>query len=91
MSAAEVIRHLGEFGLATKLPESLDGGAALGLKIDKNKAGELMFRRGNEVPVLPVNLTRRELFSVCGKLVGHYPIACGMQFYQKDSRGFQVG
>lgn len=75
VSAAEVIRHLSDFGLVTKSPESLDGGAALGLKIDRNKAGELMFRRGNEVPVLPANLTRRELFSVCGKLVGHYPIA----------------
>ena len=72
---AELIHHLGKFGLITKMPEPLDGGAALGLKIERNGAGELMFRRGNELPILPESLTRRELFSVCGKLVGHYPIA----------------
>lgn len=34
-----------------------------------------MFSRGNILPILPESLTRRELFSVCGKLVGHYPVA----------------
>ena len=75
VSAEELTKHLGEFGLVAKPPEPLDGGAALGLKIQRNKAGELMFSRGNELPVLTPSLTRRELFSVCGKLVGHYPIA----------------
>ena len=70
----EVIRHLNMYGLITKAPESLDGGAALGLRLERI-AGELMFRRGNEVPEVSSMLTRRELFSVCGKLVGHYPIA----------------
>ena len=34
-----------------------------------------MFSRGNEIPEVKGDLSRRELFSVCGKLVGHYPIA----------------
>ncbi|XP_068224554.1 uncharacterized protein [Palaemon carinicauda] len=73
-SADEVIRHLNTFGLITKLPESLNGGAALGLQLQR-VGGELMFQRGNKVPKVADMLTRRELFSVCGTLVGHYPIA----------------
>lgn len=34
-----------------------------------------MFQRGNKVPEVAEMLTRRELFSICGTLVGHYPIA----------------
>ncbi|XP_068224614.1 uncharacterized protein [Palaemon carinicauda] len=73
-SADEVIRHLNTFGLITKLPESINGGAALGLQLQR-VGGELMFQRGNKVPKVADMLTRRELFSVCGTLVGHYPIA----------------
>ena len=73
--AEDLIQHLSRYGLDTKPPEPLDGGAALGLRIQRNRVGELMFYRGNELPVLTDRLTRRELFSVCGKLVGHYPIA----------------
>ncbi|KAK4318086.1 hypothetical protein Pmani_010884 [Petrolisthes manimaculis] len=73
-SVEEVIRHLNVYGLITKSPESLDGGAALGLRLSR-VAGELMFQRGNTVPEVSDMLTRRELFSICGKLVGHYPIA----------------
>ncbi|XP_068224113.1 uncharacterized protein [Palaemon carinicauda] len=73
-SADEVIRHLNTFGLITKSPESLNGGAALGLQLQR-VGGELMFERGNTVPEVADMLTRRELFSVCGTLVGHYPIA----------------
>lgn len=75
VSAAELIHHLNRYGLATKSPEPLDGGVALGLKIKRNRMGELSFGRGNELPDVSRCLTRRELFSVCGKLVGHYPIA----------------
>lgn len=73
-SADEVIRHLNTFGLISKSPESLDGGAALGLRLSR-VGGELIFQRGNQVPEVADMLTRRELFSICGKLVGHYPIA----------------
>ena len=46
-----------------------------GLKVLRNGRGELAFTRGNEVPSVPENLTRRGFFSICGKLVGHYPVA----------------
>ena len=73
--AETLIAHLNRFGLVTKLPEQLDGGTALGLKVLKNGRGELAFTRGNEVPSVPESLTQRGLFSICGKLVGHYPVA----------------
>ncbi|KAK3882626.1 hypothetical protein Pcinc_012994 [Petrolisthes cinctipes] len=74
VATGEVVAHLKDFGLATKPPEPLDGGAALGLKLEQI-GGELQFRRGNEIAEIPDLLTRRELFSLCGKLVGHYPVA----------------
>ena len=76
VTVKELVSHLNKCDLVTKPPEPLDGGtAALGLKLQKNEKGELMFSRGNELPCIVENLTRRELFSVCGKLVGHYPLA----------------
>ena len=57
VSAEEVVQHLGDFGLVTKQPEPLVGGSALGLKIHRNRLGELMFSRGNELPVVLGTLT----------------------------------
>ncbi|GAB1602697.1 hypothetical protein Ahia01_000549600 [Argonauta hians] len=71
----EVVGHLREFGLVAKPPVPMAGGAALGLRLREGEDGELQFRRGNEVPKIEGELSRRQLFSVCGKLVGHYPIA----------------
>ena len=75
VTATEVRTYLKSYGLVTKEPELLDGGAALGLKLKSNEHGELVFTRGNQVPEYVSNMSRRELFSVCGKLVGHYPVA----------------
>ena len=33
-----------------------------------------MFRRGNEIPETEEEISRWELFSICGKLLGHYPV-----------------
>ncbi|KAF2348571.1 hypothetical protein FHG87_020672 [Trinorchestia longiramus] len=74
ISVTEVVSHLNKFGLITKAPEALDGGAVLGLRLSK-VGEELMFHRGNKIPKIADALTRRELFSACGTLVGHYPIA----------------
>ena len=49
--AAEKVRdHVNTYGLTAKPSESLENGMALGLKLRRNKAGKLMFRRGNEIP-----------------------------------------
>ena len=73
ISTKEVVEHLKGCGLTAKSPESLDGGVALGLKL-MNKTGKLMFRRGNEIPAIG-EISRQELFSICGKLLGHNPVA----------------
>ena len=52
LTAHEVVVHLRKFGLATKTPESLEGGTALGLRLERSRGGELFFKRGNEVPVV---------------------------------------
>ena len=75
VSSSEVSDHLKKYGLQSKKPEKLDGGAALGLKLSRKEGGTLTFSRGNVVPDIPAKVSRRELFSICGKMVGHYPIA----------------
>ena len=70
-----VADHLLGNGLESKEPASLEGGSVLGLKLSRGSDGRLVFARGNEVPEVGDTLTRRDLFSVCGKLVGHYPKA----------------
>ena len=66
--------HINTYGLTAKPSEWLENGMAQGLKIQWIKAGKLMFRRGNEIPEVMDGLTKRELFSVCRKLVGDYSI-----------------
>ncbi|XP_076032423.1 uncharacterized protein LOC143020149 [Oratosquilla oratoria] len=75
VSTSSVVEHLARYGLTAKEPEPLEGGAVLGLRLERNGAGTLMFRRGNEIPKVMDEMCKRELFSLCGKLVGHYPIA----------------
>ena len=74
MIAEKVRDHINTYGLATKLSELLENRMVLGLKLWWNKAGKLMFGRGNEIPEVMDGLTKQELFSVCAKLVGHYPM-----------------
>ncbi len=61
--------HLDKFDLTVKPPDSFKGGAALGLGLDKDKAGNLVFTRGNEISEVHEEINKRELFSACGKLV----------------------
>ena len=74
VTVEKVKDHVNIYGLTAKPSESLENGMALGLKLQQNKAGKLMFRRGNEIPEVTDHLTKQELFSVCRKLVGHYSI-----------------
>jgi len=73
--ARSVAQHLRKFGLESKEPEALDGCRVLGLNVTKEK-GVYVWRRSNILPVVSNEMTKREVFSICGKLVGHYPI-CG--------------
>ena len=78
LSPEEVRVHLQKYGLVTKEPENLDGGRVLGIAVKKDTNGVLQMSRGAEIPTMGMvgeKLTKRGLFSVCGKLTGHYPIA----------------
>ncbi|GFO30150.1 Pol polyprotein [Plakobranchus ocellatus] len=78
INAGDVVAHLKDYGLESKNPEKLDEGAVLGLKLDRDQREDLIFSRANEIPnvdQLDSGLSRRDVFSICGKLVGHYPVA----------------
>jgi hypothetical protein len=69
-----VVAHLQEFGLACKKPESLNGGRVLGLRVEKS--GDIfVWKRDNVVDAVSDHMTKRQLFSWTGQLVGHFPVA----------------
>ncbi len=75
-SAQDVIDHLKRYGLETKPAESLENGRVLGLQLSRSDGGDIVFKRGNTIPIINSTDTicRRLLFSICGKLIGHYPV-----------------
>ena len=75
VSSEDVIAHLKSHGLVAKPAEKLEGGTALGLRLTRDVGGRLWFGRSGEVPTVDHRLTKRELFSLCGKLTAHYPVA----------------
>ena len=71
----EVIDHLSKNGLECKSPESIESASVLGLKLHKVQS-DLVWGRSNSLEFeIGDKLSKREVFSVCGKLVGHYPVA----------------
>lgn len=82
MSADGVRKHLEKHGLVCKPAERLaDGARVLGLWVQNRGSegscrGQLSWSRSNEIPSPPESITRRSVFSFCGKLVGHLPV-CG--------------
>ena len=76
VSAARVADHLKRYGLIVKPPKKLGDGAALGLAVRRVR-GRLEW--GRPMPVdaeITPKTTKRELFSMCGKLTSHFPV-CG--------------
>ena len=59
---------------AAKAPIDLDGARVLGLKIE-NISRNLMRHRDNVVQSFHEVSTKRKLFSLCGQLLGHFPVA----------------
>nr|XP_047141134.1 uncharacterized protein LOC101238589 [Hydra vulgaris] len=69
-------KHLLKFGLQCKPPQDLEQGRVLELRVERNKNGELIWKRDNVVQFESLNaVTRSQLFSQLGKLIGHYPVA----------------
>ena len=76
VTAERVRQHLARYGLTSKAPEHIvDGARVLGLRVWGEGSG-LHWRRDNKVGDVPRELTRRSVFSYCGKLLGHFPV-CG--------------
>ncbi|XP_047146280.1 uncharacterized protein LOC124819114 [Hydra vulgaris] len=77
-SVENVVNHLERYGLLTKEPEEYDGARVLGLQIFRNDKKVLCWKRGNIIPksedIENEKITRRRLFSICGHLIGNYPI-----------------
>ena len=71
-----VENHLLRYGLECKPAEHVaDGARVLGLDVWRER-GELRWKRNNAFGEVPDTLTRRSVFSFCGKLIGHLPV-CG--------------
>ena len=76
VSAERVVAHLRDNGLECKPPQrAADGARLLGLHVSQ-ELGRLVWRRDNEVGPPPAELTRRAVFSWCGRLIAHMPV-CG--------------
>ena len=80
ISVEEVKRHLKKFNLDVKEPESLGDARVLGLRTFKSSNNVVMWKRDNPAILDEIlrkeMFTKKELFSVTGKLLGHYPV-CG--------------
>ena len=77
----QVEKLLQRYGLETKPAVALSGARVLGLRIYEED-GQLMWMRDNVIePITNGRLTKRELFSLCGKLVGHFPVASWLRPY----------
>ena len=74
VSADQVVLHLQRYGLRTKPSEHIHNARVLGLQVSQTN-GQLKWRRGNNLPEIPEVVSRWQLFSMCGQLVGHYPVA----------------
>ena len=67
VSADDVKMKLESFGLTCKDPERLKH-EAKGL----GKWDTLHWKQETAIPESPAEMTRRSMFSICGKLVGHF-------------------
>ena len=75
-TASEVKGHLEALGLTCKPPEKVSEGArVLGIRVWGERQG-LFWKRDNQDFQPPPKLTRREVFSLCGRLTSQVPV-CG--------------
>ncbi|XP_065645530.1 uncharacterized protein LOC136076000 [Hydra vulgaris] len=74
VSGYRVQELLKKYGLDSKLPEKLVGGRVLGLRVYK-QCNQVRWKRDNIPKVPEEKMTRRQIFSWCGQLTGHFPIA----------------
>ena len=71
----KVRTHLARYGLTTKDPVPLTDARVLGLRVNSTEDGIHRWTRDGALPIIGDAVTKRELFSLFGKLIGHYPVA----------------
>ena len=69
-----VIELLARYGLPTKPAEEMSSARVLGLQLSENDSGTVWSRRSGVSIELPEVLTKRSLFSWCGRVISHYPV-----------------
>lgn len=75
VKAEDVASHLLKYGLKCKVPVKLDGARVLGLQVTKSQNHKYVWTRGNTISDVKSPITKRQVFALCGQLVGHYPVA----------------
>ena len=70
-----VVARLADFALPTKPAELLVSARVLGLQLSDDGDGVMWTRREDASVDLPDTLTKRDVFSWCGKVISHYPVA----------------
>ncbi|QQP49389.1 Putative LOC101234602 [Caligus rogercresseyi] len=74
VSSEKVESHLRKYGLKSKDSVPLNESRVLGLELVQTQNG-LMWRRPSMGELnISGKITKRDLFSICGKLVGHFPV-----------------
>lgn len=75
--AGQLAARLLEYGLPTKPAEPLTSSRVLGLQLEKDESGRIVWHRRDGVDLsLAHQPSKREVFSWCGRLTGHMPV-CG--------------
>ena len=75
VSALQVKKHLDKYGLKTKEPKSLSSACVLGLRLKLADDGSLVWERDCDLLTVESEVTKRGLYSLCVKYIGHYPVA----------------
>jgi len=74
---AAVVAELSRYGFTTKPAEPLSQARVLGLQLKTASDGTIRWsRRDGQSVMVPQSPTKRQVFSWCGTVIGHYPI-CG--------------
>ena len=69
-----VIKLLRDFGLEVKEPQKISDARVLGLHV-YDKCGTLHWKRDNMLHEPATIMTKRDVFSFLGGLIGHFPVA----------------
>ena len=70
-----VVKHLEQFGLPTKPAEKMDQARVLGLQLFVGQDNKLFWKRREGFTMdCGEKITKRSVFSWCGKLLSHYPV-----------------